>query len=127
MTIFQKKEDLIKHNLKSRYNLKKLLNNFNLPTDPKDKIKDVRLACVYLKSYNGNYSISLRIANRNQKISDIIKLNDLAVKAVELNVIFYDKKPILVKLRSFSDKNNKLNPLISKYLCHWGLSPNFIN
>lgn len=121
-----KKEDLIRHNLKSRYDLKKLLNHFKLSTEPQDDIKDVKLSSINLKSYDGDYHLTLKIANSNIKISDIIKINDLVVREVELNVIFHNNEPVLVKLKSFDDKN-KPSPIIKKYLHYWGLTPLLVN
>jgi len=114
-------------------NLSKLINNFTFHTDPKDGIKDVKIKDITVVSPCESYNFSFSVNNNKKAILDAIKAKNIsirciAVKAISLDVIFYDgfldknKKRIAVKINYFAQiKTSVKHPVIKKYLEYWGL------
>ena len=115
-------ENLICDSYKNRYNLVRLLSNFDFNLDPSDtRIKTIQISSVRLRSHNGYYSLIINISKEEINLLDYIKIYNLEVCEVELSINFYDDKSIFVQVRSDSTSDSKSHPVINKYLENWGI------
>jgi hypothetical protein len=115
------------------HKLSKLIDGFKFHTDPRDGIKDVKIKDITVVSPCESYDFSFAVNDCKKAIFDAIKAKNistrcLAVKAIGIDVIFYDgflggnKKKIPVRINYFSQTKVALkHPTISKYLEDWGL------
>lgn len=126
-------EVLFKKSFNISQNFEKLIDGFKFHTDPKDGIKDVKIKDITVVSPCESYDFSFAVNDNKKAIFDAIKAKNisvrcLAVKAIGLDVVFYDgfldknKKRVPVKINYFGQtKATVRHPIINKYLEHWGL------
>jgi len=126
-------EVLIKKSFNISHKLEKLIDGFKFHTDPRDGIRDVKIKDITVVSPCESYDFSFAVNDGKRVIFDAIKAKNistrcLAVKAIGLDVIFYDgfleknQKKVPVKINYFSQsKATTKHPAINKYLEVWGL------
>jgi len=115
------------------HNLEKLIDGFKFHIDPRDGIKDVKIKDITVVSPCESYDFSFAVNDSKKAILDAIKAKNisvrcLAVKAIGLDVVFYDgfldknKKKVPVKINYFGQiKATAKHPIINRYLENWGL------
>lgn len=133
MTINNKNEVLFRQSFNISHKLEKLIDGFKFHADPRDGIKDVKIKDITVVPPCESYDFSFAVNDGKKAIVDAIKAKNismrcLAVKAIGLDVIFYDgfldknKKKVPVKINYFGQiKATVKNPIIHKYLENWGL------
>jgi hypothetical protein len=133
MTINNNNEVFFRKSFNISHNLEKLIDGVRFYTDPRDGIKDVKIKDITVVSLCESYNFSFAVNDGKKAIVDAIKAKNismrcLAVKAIGLDVVFYDgfldknKKRIPVKINYFGQiKATVKNPIINKYLENWGL------
>lgn len=133
MIINNNNEVFIRKSFNISHKLSKLIDGFKFHSDPRDGIKDVKIKDITVVSPCESYDFSFVVNDNKKAILDAIKAKNistrcLAVKAIGLDVIFYDgflggnKKKIPVKINYFSQTKPVFEyPIINKYLEIWGL------
>lgn len=133
MTINNNNEVFFRKSFNISHNLEKLIDGFKFHIDPRDGIKDVKIKDITVVSPCESYDFSFAVNDSKKAILDAIKAKNisvrcLAVKAIGLDVVFYDgfldknKKRVPVKINYFGQiKATVKHPVINRYLEHWGL------
>ena len=127
---------------KNNFDLSPLKKPFNFPTHPKDGIRNIKIVMMRLKSYNGEFDVTLKIPrSSNRNIHEIIGeqidynssvIDSLIVKEVIINIELIEnqyskeQKPSFIKVYSSGkyeseDQNPKNIMILTKYFKYWGL------
>lgn len=118
------------------YNLERLLEPFDFPTEPQDGIEEVKLLMIKLKPINDQCSLTFDVDDKNKKpIREIISRwfdvsnpfnAGFSIQQVKFTLTFYSRKILYVTLGypSFMDMRHlseEEQEVTMKYLKKWQL------
>lgn len=116
------------------YNLERLLEPFDFPTDPRDGIRQVKLLMIKLKPMNGQGSLTFDVSDNKKSLYEVTRgwfdINPFnigfTICQVKFTLIFYSNKSLCLTLGypSFCDMEHlseEEREVTTKYLKKWQL------